>query len=318
MINYSIKNYTCHVVYRVAAVKCTYKENIEMTQSILVTGSNSGFGRLTVETLAQDGHTVFASMRNVKGKNANAAKELQTWAQKEGVALYVVELDVTDDTSMTQAVKQVIDTAGRIDVVVNNAGVAYAGVTEGFTLEQAKAQFEVNVFGPLRVNKAVLPHMRKQGSGLLIHISSTIGRLTMPFMGLYCASKFAVEAFAESYYHELQPLGIDAIIVEPGAFPTELGAKIGLPADEQILNAYGELANAPQKMSESLEKLFSGPDAPNPQGVADAVKRLIDMSQGERPLRTVVDPLTGQFTEAVNEVSARSQPGLLQSFGVST
>lgn len=287
-----------------------------MAKMILVTGSNSGFGRLTVETLAKDGHTVFASMRNVNGKNAEAAKELQAWAQNAGLALHVVELDVTEDASVAETVKQVIDTAGRIDVVVNNAGVAYAGVSEGFTIAQIQVLFDVNVFGPLRVNKTVLPHMRKQGSGLLIHISSSFGRFPMPFAGLYSASKFAIEGFAEAYRYELLPLGIDSVIVEPGPFPTEHGTKLVLPADEQTVSEYGELANGPRKLGETLTQFFSGPDAPNPQDVADAVKRLIDMPHSERPVRTVVDTLTRQLVEALNEMTAKTQVEFMREFGI--
>jgi NAD(P)-dependent dehydrogenase (short-subunit alcohol dehydrogenase family) len=287
-----------------------------MKYVILVTGSNSGFGRLTVETLAKAGYTVFASMRNVDGNNAEAAQALQTWAQREQLTLHIVELDVTDDDSVTLALKQVIETTGQIDVIVNNAGVACAGVIEGFTIEQAKTLFEVNVLGPLRVNKVALPYMRKQGSGLLIHISSTFGRLAMPFSGLYSASKFALEGFAEAYHYELKPLGIDAVIIEPGPFPTDLGAKIVLPEDEQTVQEYGEIANELQKLGATLTQLFSSAHPPNPRDVADAVQKLIETPQGKRPLRTLVDPLTGELINAVNRASAQNQRSFLQKFGV--
>ena len=139
-----------------------------MAQTILVTGSTSGFGRLTVETLARRGYRVFAGMRAAAGKNAPAAEELRALAQQEQLALHLVEIDVTDDASVERAIKAIIETTGRLDVVVNNAGVAYSGPLEAFTLEQVRQQFETNVFSVLRVNRAVLPQMRKQGSGLLL------------------------------------------------------------------------------------------------------------------------------------------------------
>ncbi len=287
-----------------------------MGQVIFITGGNSGFGRRMVETLARAGHLVFAAMREVDGKNADAAHALQTLAKQESWMLEVIELDVTDDQSVHQAIRQVIDRSGRIDAAVNNAGVSYAGLIEAFTIEQARALFEVNVFGPLRINKAVLPYMRQQKAGLLIHISSTFGRLTMPFSGLYSASKFAVEGFAEAYHYELAPSGIDAVIVEPGPFPTELGTKIVFPEETQVVWEYGETADGGQKLGATLGEFFSGPDAPNPQAVADAVKQLIDMPQGRRPIRTVVDFLTPEQIEAVNQASANEQRAFMLAFGL--
>src|SRR5712691_759968 len=152
-----------------------------MAQTILVTGSTSGFGRLTVETLARQGYRVFAGMRAAAGKNAPAAEELRALAQREQLALRLVEIDVADDASVEQAIKAIIGATDRLDVVVNNAGVSYSGPLEAFTLEQVQQQFATNVFSVLRVNRAVLPQMRKQGSGLLLQIGSIAGRLAFPF-----------------------------------------------------------------------------------------------------------------------------------------
>lgn len=123
---------------------------------------------------------------------------------------------------MNTAVQTVIEAQGRLDVVVNNAGVMHCGVTEAFTVAQAREQLDVNVLGAFRTIKAVLPQMRKQGSGLLIQISSLAGRAVFPFFGLYCASKFAVEALAESLTYELQHVPVDSVIIEPGPFATDL------------------------------------------------------------------------------------------------
>lgn len=179
-------------------------------QVVLVTGSKSGFGRGIVETLARQGHRVFASLRDVDGRNAAYANALRDFAQREQLALSVLELDVTNETSANQAVEAVIEQAGHIDVLVNNAGVSYIGITEGYTLEQARTIMEVNFFGPLHLDRAVLPYMRQQRNGLLLHITSVSGGLAFPFVSLYSASKMALEALAEGYHYELAPLGSEA------------------------------------------------------------------------------------------------------------
>ena len=143
-----------------------------MAETVLVTGSNSGFGRLIVETLARQGYIVFAGMRATSGRNAPAAAELLSLAEREQLAMHIVELDVTDDVSVEQAITAVIAATGRLDVVVNNAGVSFSGPLEAFTPEQVRQQFETNVFGVLRVNRAALPQMRQQGSGLLLQMGS--------------------------------------------------------------------------------------------------------------------------------------------------
>ena len=157
-----------------------------MSKTILITGASSGLGRITAEALAHAGHMVFASMRDPNAKNRNHAQELR----QQGIA--VVELDISSDNSVDQAVKEVLAQAGRIDVLINNAGIASAGIMEAFTADQAKAVFNTNIVGLLRTNRAVLPTMRKQGDGLIINIGSILGRVTFPFFGIYGASKFAV------------------------------------------------------------------------------------------------------------------------------
>src|SRR5262249_54822654 len=168
-----------------------------MAQTILVTGSNSGFGCLSVETLARQGYSVVASMRAVAGRNAAVAAALRALADREQLAVRIVELDVTDDASVEQAITSILDSTGRLDVVVNNASIAYAGPLEAYTPDQVRQQFETNVFSVLRVNRAALPHMRKQCSGLLLQIGSIVGRVAIPFLGLYGATKFALEGLTE-------------------------------------------------------------------------------------------------------------------------
>ena len=283
---------------------------------ILVTGSSSGFGRLTVETLARQGHQVYASMRDINGRNAEASDQIWELAERENLAINLVELDVTDDVSVDEAVSEVINRSGRVDVLVNNAGLGYMGPTETFTLDQIQQQFDTNFFGVARMNRAVLPYMRGQGSGLLMHVSSIAGRLTMPFMGIYSASKFAVESLAEAYRYELSSLGIDSVIVEPGAFPTSIFAKIGQPADHSRLAEYGDLAKIPQQMGAGFEEMFSGDTAPDPQEVADAIAKLVATPTGRRPLRTLVGQ-DAQAATALNQVAEQAQEVLMEMVGLS-
>ena len=193
---------------------------------VVITGVSSGFGRLTAMFLARNGYRVFATMRGLSGRNAGAAEELRKLARDESLDLDAAEMDVTEDVSVEGCLRDVVHRAGRVDVLVNNAGFGYMGLLESFSLQQARRIFETNVMGPLRTIRAVLPHMHRQGEGLLIQVSSGAGRVVLPSMGLYCASKFALEALTESYRYELASAGIDSVSVEPGAYPTEILGKI--------------------------------------------------------------------------------------------
>jgi NAD(P)-dependent dehydrogenase (short-subunit alcohol dehydrogenase family) len=270
-----------------------------MAQTMLVTGSTSGFGRLTVETLARQGYTVFAGMRAVAGKNAPAAEELRALAQRERLAVHIVEIDVTEDASVEQAIESIVGITGRLDVVVNNAGIAYSGPLEAYTPEQVQQQFDTNVFGVLRVNRAALPHMRRQGSGLLLQIGSIAGRLALPFQGLYAATKFALEGLTESYRYELAPFGIDAAIIEPGTYPTPITVNHQSAADT------GRAALYQAAMDAFMTPFFAenrSATPPDPQEVADAVARVIAQLAGERPLHTIVAPVAQrQAPQAIND-----------------
>src|SRR5713101_7705082 len=275
-----------------------------MAQTILVTGSTSGFGRLTVETLARQGYTVFAGMRAVAGKNAPAAEELRALAEREQLALHIIEIDITDDASVEQAIASLVGITGRLDVVVNNAGVSYSGPLEAFTLQQVQQQFDTNVFGVLRVNRAALPHMRRQGSGLLLQIGSIAGRLGMPFLGLYGATKFALEGLTESYRSELAPFGIDAAILEPGTFPTTISANRQVAADAERFVLYQAAMNAFTAPFYAENRSATPPD---PQEVADAIAQVIAQPAGKRPLRTVVATVAQrQAPQALNDAATQA------------
>jgi len=285
-----------------------------MEQTILVTGSTSGFGRLTVETLARQGYRVFAGIRAAAGKNAPVAEELRALAQQEQLTLHLVEIDVTDDASVERAIAVIIETTGRLDVVVNNAGVSYSGPLEAFTLEQVRQQFEINVFSVLRVNRAVLPQMRKQGGGLLLQIGSIVGRLGMPFLGLYGATKFALEGLTETYRYELAPFGIDAAIIEPGTYPTTISANRQVAADTERFALYQAGIDAFTVPFYTENRSATRPD---PQEVADAVAHIIAQPAGERPLRTVVATVAQrQAPQALNNAATQAMQSFLEALKI--
>ena len=278
---------------------------------VLITGCSTGFGRVTAETLARGKYRVFAGMRDTRGRNAPNARELQALAESESLKLSAIELDVNDDGSVERAIAEVMREAGRIDVLVNNAGVSIRGLSEGVTVEQARRVFETNVFGVQRMNRAVLPHMRKQHTGLLIHISSQAGRVVLPCFGIYGASKFALEALVESYQYELAGEGIESISVQPGAYDTAISQNADTAADAERAAAYGAASEIPKTMLAHLGKRR------DPQEVADAVRKLIEMPAGQRPLRTGVG-VTGDFVARLNDFTDKLQASLLNVFGLST
>ncbi|GAB3930493.1 SDR family oxidoreductase [Mucilaginibacter myungsuensis] len=272
---------------------------------ILITGTNSGFGWLTVHSLAALGHQVYATMRDTQGKNAEKAEALSAL---ENVT--VLDVTLTDDESVKQAVKRVIAEAGRIDVLINNAGVSLNGVAESFTTADVQGLFDVNVFAPWRFIKQVLPAMREQADGLIINVTSGFGRVSFPFATIYAGSKFGLEGISEGLHYEVKRLGIDVAILEPGAFPTEMNQKTQYASDQAVFEGYGVIADMPGKMMAALGGLIQSHE-PDPQMVADAVVGLINAEKGKRPLRTVVDPITGKYIEAANQaVAEQFAPGL--------
>ncbi len=284
---------------------------------VLVTGTSSGFGRLTAQTLARRGHRVYAGMREVGGRNAGAAGELRALAEGEGLDLHVVQLDAGDVTSLDTAVTAVVEAAGRVDVLVNNIGIGSWGMAEGYDMDQVQEILESNFLTAVRANRAVLPQMRAQGSGLLVQVSSGVGRFVMPYMTLYSAAKHAVDALAEGYRYELAPLGIDSVIVEPGSFPT-VGSltKLLTPNDRDRVAGYGEIDERGQAMYAYNDQINRGPDAPDPQLVADAIAELVDLPAGRRPLRTTVGPPPAPQAAQINEVAAQVQEQTLGYMGL--
>jgi len=230
-------------------------------------------------------------MIGLKTVSAEAVEELTQYAIDKPGKIHILELDVTSDESVETAVSQAVELEGQIDVVVNNAGIGGNGWSEAFTMAQVQKIFEVNVFGVQRMMRAVLPAMRARRDGLIVNISSIQGRIVMPYAGSCTASKFAMEGLAESYHYELEPYGIETIIVEPGGFNTKFDASRAGARDEDRTNSYGD-----DKLA--WHKIYGDPAVPkdffsDPQVLADTVVELVGMPKGERPLRTVVDPVMG-------------------------
>jgi len=271
----------------------------------VVTGASSGFGKLTVEALAADGWRVFGTMRNVATANAAPAAALRAAGAE------VVELDVLSDASVDAAATTIL-AAGTPDVLVNNAGNAFFGLVEAFTPDAVERQYATNVVGPLRVNRAFLPAMRERKSGLIVYVSSVVGRFTLPFGGVYASSKWALEALAEVSSYELAPFGVDVAIVEPGAFPTEIGAKVTIADDDARTASYGDVAaTLSGAVNGALAAVAQTRDSAD---VANAIVRLANAPAGTRPLRTTVpaDPATDAINAAVGPI----QTGIISAFGL--
>jgi len=279
-----------------------------MSKAILITGASTGFGRDTAETLARAGHTVFASFRDIDGRNRVHTTALR--AQN----IHVVELDVTNDASVDAAVRAVLSQSKRLDVLINNAGIGAAGVSEAFTPDQVQALFNINVLGVQRTLRAALPAFRKQKDGLIINIGSILGRVTFPFLGLYGASKFALEAMTESYRYELSQSGIDVVLVQPSAYPTPFFTSYQQPADPQRASEYGAVGEIPGMMVGTFMERFKDPNAPNPHDVAEAITTLVSQPKGTRAARTVVG--NGFGADVINRDNALVQAQTVAALGL--
>ncbi len=270
-----------------------------MNKTIFITGTSTGFGKLTTITLANAGYTVIAGMRGTTAKNETVAKELAELPNVE-----VVEIDVTDDASVTNAFEKTLAKHGKIDVLVNNAGVTGFGLLEATSIEQIRKMFEVNFYGVIRTYQAVLPSMRKEKSGLIINITSGASGHTLPFMIPYLASKFGVESIAEGLQAELAQFNIENVTIQPGVYPTEMnnGSKAGIGADKtEVAAAYDPVAT---DMFNAIGAGLFGKMQEfdmNPQTIADGILKLVSMKNGTRPLRFPLDAIAqGTDIEFIN------------------
>ncbi len=231
---------------------------------VLITGASSGFGLLASIELARRGWRVFASMRDL----AKATPLLEA-AARAGVALDTVALDVTRPDTIASAVADVRARAGRIDVLVNNAGYALAGAFEDVEIDELREQFETNFFGVVAVTKAVLPEMRARRSGRIVNISSISGRLANPGTSSYCASKFALEGLSESMRLELLPFGVFVVLVEPGSHKTDIFEKNRRIARRALKPESPYYAQA-KVLEDFVERMLRRSKA-DPQAVARAI-----------------------------------------------
>lgn len=280
-----------------------------MSKTIFITGTSTGFGKLTTLTLANAGHTVIAGMRDTEGKNRAVAQELAAVPNVE-----VVDIDVTDDTSVTKAFEHTLAKHGKIDVLVNNAAVSGFGLLEAHSLDKIRQMFEVNFYGVIRTYQAVLPAMRKAKSGLVINLTSGASGHTLPFMVPYLASKFGVESITEGLQDELRQFGIENVSIQPGVYPTEMnnGSKAGVHADKAaIAKEYEPVAT---EMFNAIGAGLFGKMAEfemNPQTIADGILKLVNMPAGTRPLRYPLDAIAqGTDIEFINtraEIKAKWQ-----------
>ncbi len=255
---------------------------------IIVTGASSGFGAMTVRGLADAGHVVYAGMRDIAGRNAAAARDAVSYAAD----LRPIEMDVSSQDSVDAAVAAIIAEHGRIDIVVHNAGHMVLGPLEAFTPEQLASIYDTNAISTQRVNRAVLPHLRRQRDGLVVWVgsSSTKGG-TPPYLAPYFAAKAAEDALAVSSAAELARFGIDTVIIVPGSFTTGTNhfANAGHPADPRVAEAYEGLYGG--LMDQVARKLADlAPADADPAEVAWAIVRMVDIPKGKRPFRVHIDP----------------------------
>lgn len=289
-----------------------------MKYVILITGASSGFGALTARRLAEAGHTVYATMRETTGRNAKQVEAVRKFAEEKNVDLRIAELDVSSQESPERAVRQILSEAGRLDVVIHNAGHMVFGPAEAFTPEQLAELYDVNVLSTQRVNRAALPILRKQMSGFIVWVGSSSTRGgTPPYLAPYFSAKAGMDAMAVSYAGELARWNIETTIILPGAFTsgTNHFVNAGKPNDS---NRLGEYASGPTStLGEEIMQGFARtafPDA-NVAEVANAIVEVVDMPFGKRPFRVHIDP-ANDGAEVVNGVADRVRTELLRNMGL--
>src|SRR6266705_485176 len=284
----------------------------------VITDASSGFAALAARALAQAGHTVYANMRGPTGRNAPQVGEAQKYAAEHGVDLRTFELDVASQASADAAIQKIVTAHGRLDVVIHNAGHMVFGPAEAFTPEQFAQLYDINVLSTQRVNRAALPHLRKQRRGLVIWVSSSSSAGgTPPYLAPYFAAKAGMDALAVVYARELTRWGIETSIIVPGAFTggTNHFARAGSPADKARAAEYeaGPYAGFADQVLKGFASIV--PADADVSAVANAIVRVVDAPLGKRPFRVHIDP-TQDGAEVVNAVSDRVRVELLRRIGL--
>jgi len=258
--------------------------------TVLITGAGSGMGLHTAQTLAIQGHKVYAGIRDPHGRNIHKSTALREYVESRGGKVEIVDLDIHQEDSCQRAAEEVIEKEGVIDVVIHNAAHLFIGYSEAFTPEQIASSVNTNVLGAHRLNRAVLPYMRKQQRGLLLYVGSAITNVTAPFMAPYVIGKAGLDALAENTAYEISQFGVETTILMPGIFleGTSHFETAELPKDETVLKDYGSLQKDYENYGPGLRNFFRSGDAPI-QGVADRIAEILAIPAGQRPLRDTVD-----------------------------
>lgn len=288
-----------------------------MSKVIVISGAGSGFGALSARALADDGNTVYAGIRETTGRNLDRVAEAREYANEHGVDLRTVELDVSSQDSVDVGVARIIEEAGHLDVVIHNAGHMVNGPTEAFTPEEISRVYDTNVLSTQRLNRATLPHLRKQGHGLVLWVGSSSTRGgTPPYLAPYFAAKAAMDALAVSYAAELARFGIETTIVVPGSFTsgTNHFASAGQPADQDTAAEYdalypGLLESVAQKLAEQA------PDDASVTQVSEEIARIVALPDRMRPFRSHIDP-ADDGSEVVYAVADRIRAEFLNRIGL--
>ena len=276
----------------------------------LVTGCSSGFGQLTAIELANSGFRTFASMRESEARNRPTANALRELAANRQLPLTVIDLDVRTSKSVERGVAAAA-AAGPLAVVVNNAGISIPGPIELHTEEQVRTQFETNLLGYHRVARAVLPYMRARQQGLIVQVSSGLGRIVFPTQGWYVAMKFAVEGMSEALAYELAPFGVELTVVQPTQYPTQFLANARRYFEDMLLEADNARKEDYEEQIGLTRFGLQDEPGPDPQEVALAIRDLVLMRAGSRPLRRVVSP-NPEALQGINTDLATVQDGVFE------
>ncbi|MBN8541886.1 MAG: SDR family NAD(P)-dependent oxidoreductase [Deltaproteobacteria bacterium] len=290
---------------------------------VLITGTSSGFGEQMALRFARAGDRVYAGQRNLlnaAGTERPEARRLRDLARSENLFLEILSLDVCRDTDRSAAVAEVLKREGRIDILINNVGIIAFTAIETAPTALWRLQMETNVFGPMDLASRVLPAMRAQGSGLIITVSSRVGRITMPGIGLYAASKFALEAAVEAAHYENTPQGISFAMIQPGAFGTRVNANaVQLYRDFTLPlllreRPEGELHH--RQFLAILERNFSSTPARDPAEVAELALQIARLPRSARVLRYPVgDAWERDSLERLNQTLAPFQKTAVEEAG---
>ena len=285
------------------------QEGVDLTGiSILITGCSSGFGRLGAEHYARRGAKVFATMRNLPRPEA---AELEALAKSDNLDITVLEIDITKDAEVKAGVAAALKAAGgKLDVLINNAGMSIAGPIEGQDIEATQLIFDTNVFGAPRMARAVLPSMRSHKSGYIFNVTSQLGRMIIPGFGQYSPTKFALEAMSEQMAYEISPYNIDVTIIQPGGYPTKIWFNQNPPSAALKARMTEDVINAYPQFTAGLGNRGAGGEGSDPMDIPRAISTAISQPQGSRPLRIALHP-TARPQEAVNKISAEVQLAVL-------